>query len=44
LERNAGEWAAAKVDLDAIDMNAIPLYMTQMVNGVKDDVAARRTS
>ena len=44
LERNAGEWAAAKIDLDAIDMNAIPLYMTQMVNGVKDDVAARRTS
>ncbi len=44
LERNAGEWAAAKIDLDAIDMNAIPLYMTQMVNSVKDDVAARRTS
>jgi len=44
LERNAGEWAAAKIDLDAIDMNEIPLYMTQMVNSVKDDVAARRTS
>jgi len=44
LERNAGEWDAAKIDLDAIDMNEIPLYMTQMVNSVKDDVAARRTS
>ena len=44
LQRNAGEWAAAKIDLDAIDMNEIPLYMTQMVNSVKDDVAARRTS
>ena len=44
LQRNAGEWAAAKIDLDAIDMNEIPLYMTQMVNSFKDDVAARRTS
>ena len=42
LERNAGDFAAAKVDLDAIDMNAIPMYMIQMVNGVKEDVAAGR--
>jgi tetratricopeptide (TPR) repeat protein len=42
LERNAGEFAAAKVDLDAIDMNAIPMYMISMVNGVKEDVAAGR--
>jgi len=42
LERNAGEFAAAKIDLDAIDMNAIPMYMIQMVNGVKEDVAAGR--
>ena len=44
LERNAGEFAAAKKDLDAIDMAAIPLYMTQMVNTVKEDVAAGRRS
>ena len=42
LERNAGEFAAAKIDLDAIDMNEIPMYMIQMVNGVKEDVAAGR--
>jgi tetratricopeptide (TPR) repeat protein len=42
LERNAGEFVAAKADLDAIDMNAIPMYMIQMVNGVKEDVAAGR--
>lgn len=42
LERNAGEFAAAKADLDAIDMNAIPMYMISMVNGVKEDVAAGR--
>ena len=42
LERNAGEFGAAKADLDAIDMNAIPMYMIQMVNGVKEDVAAGR--
>lgn len=42
LERNAGDFPAAKVDLDAIDMNAIPMYMIQMVNGVKEDVAAGR--
>lgn len=44
LERNAGNFAAAKADLDLIDMDAIPLYMVQMVNGVKEDVAAGRTS
>lgn len=44
LERNAGNFAAAKADLDLIDMNAIPLYMVQMVNGVKEDVAAGRRS
>ena len=43
LERNVGNFAAAKIDLDAIDMNAIPVYMTQMVNSVKADVAAGRT-
>lgn len=42
LERNAGEFAAAKADLDAIDMRAIPPYMTQMVNSVREDVAAGR--
>lgn len=42
LERNAGEFGAAKVDLDAIDMNAIPMYMIQMVNSLREDVAAGR--
>lgn len=42
LERNAGDFAAAKADLDVIDMTAIPNYMIQMVNGVKEDVAAGR--
>ena len=42
LERNAGDFAAAKVDLDAIDMNAIPMYMIQMVNSLKEEVAAGR--
>ena len=42
LERNAGEFGAAKADLDAIDMNAIPMYMIQMVNSLRDDVAAGR--
>ena len=42
LERNAGEFGAAKADLDAIDMNAIPMYMIQMVNSLREDVAARR--
>lgn len=43
LGRNAGRWAAAQADLDAIDMTAIPPYMTTMVNAVKADVAAKRT-
>ena len=42
LERNAGEFVAAKADLDAIDMNAIPMYMIQMVNSLREDVAAGR--
>ena len=44
LERNAGEFTAAKADLDAVDMRAIPPYMTQMVNSVREDVAAGRRS
>ena len=44
LERNAGNFAAAKADLDRIDMSAIPPYMVQMVNSVKEDVAAGRTN
>ena len=43
LERNAGQWAAAQADLDAIDMSAIPPFMTNMVNSVRADVAAKRT-
>ena len=42
LERNAGEFGAAKADLDAIDMNAIPMYMIKMVNSLREDVAAGR--
>jgi tetratricopeptide (TPR) repeat protein len=42
LERNAGEFAAAQADLDAVDMDAIPTYMTTLVQTVRDDVAARR--
>ena len=42
LERNAGDFAAAKADLDAIDVNAIPMYMIQMVNSLKEEVAAGR--
>jgi tetratricopeptide (TPR) repeat protein len=42
LERNAGEFGAAKADLDAIDMNAIPMYMIQMVNSLREDVTAGR--
>lgn len=42
LERNAGQWAAAQADLDAIDMKEIPPYMTSMVDSVRADVAARR--
>ncbi|CAB4597525.1 unannotated protein [freshwater metagenome] len=39
LERNAGEFAAAQVDLDAVDMNAIPPYMKSMIDSVRNDVA-----
>ena len=42
LERNAGEFGAAKADLDAIDMNAIPMYMIHMVTSLREDVAAGR--
>ena len=42
LERNAGQWAAARADLDAIDMSEIPPYMTSMVDSVRADVAAQR--
>jgi tetratricopeptide (TPR) repeat protein len=42
LERDAGEFGAAKADLDAIDMNAIPMYMIKMVNSLREDVAAGR--
>lgn len=42
LERNAGEFAAAKADLDAVNMDAIPIYMTTMIQAVRDDVAAGR--
>lgn len=44
LERNAGQWAAAQADLDAVDMAEIPPYMTSMVEKVRSDVAARRTN
>lgn len=44
LERNAGNFAAAKADLDRIDISAIPVYMLQMINSVKEDVAAGRTN
>jgi tetratricopeptide (TPR) repeat protein len=43
LERNSGDFAAAKADLDAVDMSAIPTYMTTLVQTVRDDVAAGRT-
>jgi tetratricopeptide (TPR) repeat protein len=38
LERNAKQYAAAKVDLDAVDMNTIPPYMTNMIDSVRNDV------
>jgi tetratricopeptide (TPR) repeat protein len=38
LERNAKQYAAAKEDLDAVDMNAIPPYMTNMIDSVRRDV------
>jgi tetratricopeptide (TPR) repeat protein len=40
LERNAKQYAAAKADLDAVDMNAIPPYMTNMIDSVRRDVEA----
>ena len=40
LERNAKQFAAAKADLDAVDMNAIPQYMTNMIASVRTDVEA----
>ncbi|NCY15184.1 MAG: hypothetical protein EBX39_00185 [Actinobacteria bacterium] len=40
LERNAGQYAAAKADLDAVDMNAIPPYMTTMIDSVRREVDA----
>ncbi len=43
LERNAGKFADASADLAAVDMNAIPPFMVNMVNSVKADVAAGRT-
>ncbi len=43
LGRNAGQWAAAQADLDAVDMTTIPPFMISMVNSVRSDVAARRT-
>jgi tetratricopeptide (TPR) repeat protein len=39
LERNAGEFAAAQIDLDAVDMKAIPPYMKNMIDSVRNDVA-----
>lgn len=38
LERNAGRFAEAKADLDAVDMNAIPPFMVNLVNNVRRDV------
>ena len=40
LERNAGQFAAAQADLAAVDMKAIPAYMTNMIDSVRKDVAA----
>ena len=40
LERNAKQFAAAKADLDAVDMNAIPQYMTNLIASVRTDVEA----
>jgi len=38
LLRNAKQYAAAKADLDAVDMNAIPPFMVNLVNSVRRDV------
>ncbi|CAM8639973.1 TPR repeat [Acidimicrobiia bacterium] len=40
LERNAGKFAAAQIDLDAVDMKAIPPFMKNMIDSVRNDVAA----
>ena len=40
LERNAGQYFAAKADLDAVDMTTIPPYMTNMITSVRSDVEA----
>lgn len=40
LERNAKQYAEAKADLDAVDLAAIPPYMTNMVNSVRTEVDA----
>jgi tetratricopeptide (TPR) repeat protein len=38
LERNAKNYVAAKADLDAVDMNAIPPFMINMIDSVRRDV------
>ncbi len=40
LERNGGQFAAALADLDAVDMNRIPNYMTTLVDRVRTDAEA----
>jgi len=40
LERNAGEFAAAQADLDAVDDSQIPPFMQNMITSVRTDVAA----
>ena len=44
LEKNLGDFKAAQIDLDAVDMTKIPPYMTNMVEGVRRDVAAGTSS
>ena len=38
LLRNAKQYLAAKADLDAVDMDAIPPFMVNLVNSVRRDV------
>jgi hypothetical protein len=40
LERNAGDFAAAQADLDALDVSQIPQYMQSMVEQVRTEVQA----
>jgi tetratricopeptide (TPR) repeat protein len=40
LERNAGEFAAAQADLDAVVDSQIPPFMQNMITSVRNDVAA----